>query len=122
MKMKMKIGKKYLQSVIVTCLLISSSGASAAEEWVSGIIDRLMTNPVNYGQCIVRTTGTNNINCRQGWYSLGCTGDVVSKQVASKNFDIVQMAYVMGVPVKLLVDDSVTYNGYCLATGVLLGK
>ena len=120
--MKMKIGKKYLQSVIVTCLLISSSGASAAEEWVNGIVDRLMTNPVNYGQCIVRTTGTNNINCRQGWYSLGCTGDVVSKQVASKNFDIVQMAFAMELPIYLRIDDAIKYNGYCLATGVRFAK
>ena len=122
MKMKMNIGKKYLQSVIVTCLLISSSGASATGEWVNGTITKLMTNPVAYGQCIVKTTGTNNIDCRQGWYSLGCSGDVVSKQVASKNFDIVQMAFVMELPVLLRIDDSVTYNGYCLATGVRVAK
>ena len=120
--MKMNIGKKYLQSVIVTCLLISSSGASAAGEWVDGTVIQLMTNPVYYGKCIVKTTGTNNINCRQSWYSLGCAGDVVSKQLAFQNYDMVQMAFVMELPVRLLIDDSVTYNGYCLATGVRFAK
>ena len=122
MKMNMKIGKKYLQSVIVTCLLISSSGASAAGEWVTGTVGYIMTDSVMYGNCIVYTTGTTNLNCPQAWYSLGCAGDYISKPEASRNLDIVQMAFVMDLSVNLWLDDSLEYNGYCVATGVYVGK
>ena len=122
MKMNMKIGKKYLQSVIVTCLLISSSGASAAGDWVSGNVSLLYTDKTDFGKCIVNITGETSLNCPQAWYSLGCAGDYISKPEASRNFDIVQMAFVMDLSVNLWLDDSMKYNGYCVATGVYVGK
>ena len=122
MKMNMKIGKKYLQSVIVTCLLISSSGASAAGEWVSGNVSLLYTDKTAFGNCIVNITGETSLNCPARWFSLGCAGDYMSKQVASLNYDTAQMAFVMDLPVNLWIDDSMKYNGYCVATGVYIGK
>jgi hypothetical protein len=122
MKMKMNIGKKYLQSVMVTCLLISGSGASAAGEWVSGNVSYIYTDSALFGNCMVHITGETSLSCPQGWFSLGCAGDYMSKQVASRNYDMAQMAFVMETPINLWVQDSLKYNGYCVATGIYVGK
>ena len=120
--MKMNIGKKYLQSVILTCLLIISSGASAAAEWVSGKVLYLYTDSSLYGGCMVNIESETSLSCPQRWFSMGCAGDFLSKQEASKNYDMAKMAFVMDIPVNVWVNDSLKYNGYCVATGVYLGR
>jgi hypothetical protein len=52
------------------------------------------------------------------WLSLSCSGTFTTKDVAYRMLDSAQMAYALGRPVLIQVDDTKKRNGYCYASRI----
>ena len=113
------MNKKHLQGIMAGCLLLSCSGAFAAEEWGEGTVQNIFTDTTNYGRCMIMVPEySSTISCPSQWVSLGCAGDYHSKEDARRMWDVVQMAAALEQPIGFTVVDTEKYNGYCVVKNV----
>ena len=110
------MNKKYVQGIMAGCLLISCSGAFAADEWVTGKIARTLSDTTKYGKCMVMSPSFKpSINCPALWVSFSCSGDFNSKEDARRMWDSAQLAIALDLTVHIYIVDTEHQDGYCVA-------
>ena len=91
--------------------------SDAVVKGVTANIERtLVTGDGKWGGCMVKTQVNFQqlgLNCPAGWVTFSCTGDFTSKDVAYRMFDSALLAFALGNPVFMAVDDSKKHNGFC---------
>jgi hypothetical protein len=103
--------------------LTSGSGVFAADEWITGKIDRTLSDTANYGKCMIRFPNYQFSNaCAAEWVSMDCGGNFNSKEDARRMWDSAQMAYALDLNVIVQVPDTNTVNGYCVAVRLDVAK
>ena len=104
-------------AIALLALSVISPHLTAAPEWVSGTVERLLLHNELYGKCmiLVRSSLPSN-GCPGVWISLDCEGNHLSKQDAGRMWDSVQLAYALDKTLDIYLDDSRKNNGYCVAS------
>lgn len=70
-----------------------------------------------YGGCMANLEDRPDsvgLACTGSYVTFSCSGDFAGKDAANRNFEIAQMAYLMGRRVRIYVDDTRKHNGFCL--------
>lgn len=120
---------KPLLNISVILLLGLASVSDAASVYVNGFITRTMiADQGRWGGCMVmidKSLSDLGLDCPEvswlkeaSWLSLSCSGVFTTKDIAYRMFDSAQMAYALGRPVMIQVDDTKKHNGYCYASRI----
>lgn len=107
---------KKIQIILGVLVLYCSAGTWAAVEIKTVTAARLLTDPANYGYCMVYSPQlTFSVNCPGGWVSLDCKGSYHSKETSRLMWDAANLAYATESNVYVVVNDARGHNGYCVA-------
>ena len=92
--------------------------SAAVESFQATVTRTLSVADDRYGGCMVALSeipADHGLNCPadKRWVTFSCTGTHTSKSSAMRMLDSAQLAFAMGKPVMVWVDDSKTHNGYC---------
>ena len=96
-------------------VMMFASFSTAAVEFISGKILGTLTDSQNYGFCMLRVDYQPTIDCQPYWVSVDCAGDYHGKETSRRLWDSAQLGVALDARVKILVNDSKKYNGYCVA-------
>lgn len=82
-------------------------------------------NDIWYGGCyvVMSTAPPNTIDCpsnNQNWISVDCIGEYNKKAQASAMLSQLQLAYVTGKSVNLVVEDGIKHDGLCIVQRVVV--
>ena len=92
-----------------------STASFAGIEGVTGRIDRLLTDNINYGNCMILIPYNEpTLDCPTGWVSLDCKGSFSGKDTTRLLWDSAQLAYAMNLPILAVVTDDKKHNGHCV--------
>lgn len=107
---------KKIQIILGVLVLYCSAGTWAAVEAKTVTPTRLLTDPKNYGYCMIYSTGlVFSHNCANRWISLDCKGSYHSKEASRLMWDAANLAYATESNVYVVVNDARKHNGYCVA-------
>lgn len=105
------------------------SGLShSAVKVVDGQISQILTDGRLYGGCMVwapteKSLAEYGLNCRNNYFTFDCRNDADQpggKSQAQLNLQQAQLALALNSRVQLTVNDSVTINGNCYASRVVV--
>ena len=103
-----------------------ATAPNAAQVSVTANVTKTMVaDQDRWGGCIATLDvklAAKGLNCRGTWVSFSCSGDFTTKDIAYRMFDTAQMAYALGHPVVVVVDDTKKHNGYCYANSIQVKK
>ena len=107
---------KKIQIILGVFVLYCSAGTWAAVEAKTVTPARLLTDPANYGYCMIYSPGlVFSHNCPNTWISLDCKGSYHSKETSRIMWDAANLAYAMESKLIVVVNDAKKHNGYCVA-------
>ncbi len=110
---------KYAMSLFLALLVGLASPAQAVTRFVNAnVVRTLVADQERFGGCMAKLDqdmASLGLDCASGWVSFSCTGTFTTKDVAYRMFDSAQMAFALGRPVNVQVDDTKKHNGHCYA-------
>jgi len=109
--------------VILCIVLLSVIPAKADKAYVTGTIDRIFLDDVNFGTCIVKiSVNPKDIlpACKDDWITFSCDGTFSSIEIANRKLKLAELSLALGTQVRLYVNDNKMHNGYCYAERIIL--
>jgi len=106
--------KLTLQKKIATGALLLGLSMSSQADWVTGTIERTLSEGVNYGGCMILLSTAIGQGCPSSWASLDCQGGYTG--TGERNYSTALMAFSLNKQVSVFIDPSKKYNTYCVAT------
>lgn len=112
---------KHASIFILTTLMAWSSCSNAGSASYFATITRVVADDENFGGCMALTTPgpqSTGLNCGNNFVTFDCDGAFGTKSKAQAKYAGAQLALVTGYETRLVVDDSRTHNGLCLAVRI----
>ena len=108
---------KYVLAIMISLIAVPSFGAVT---FLETQIQRVyITDDSVFGGCMAKPKETikrSLVNCKPGWVTFDCAGTLGgAKSMGQRKLDVATLAQLTGNRVSVLIDDSQTLNGYCLA-------
>lgn len=100
---------------------VSDAQAATARLDNVKVVKVLVADEGRWGGCMAlldTNIASSGLDCPSRWLSFSCSGDFTSKDVASKMFDVAQMALALDRRVEIYADDHLKHNGYCYANRI----
>jgi hypothetical protein len=108
-----------LNVLIPVLLLAFVSPAQAVTKFVNArVVNTLVADQGRFGGCMAKLDqplANSGLDCPGSWVSFSCAGVFTTKDIAYRMFDSAQMAFALGKPVSVQVDDTKKHNGHCYA-------
>jgi len=106
--------KHTLKKQIASGILLAGLSMGSQAGWVTGTIERTLSEGVNYGGCMILLSTAIGQGCPSAWVSLDCQGGYTG--VGERNYSTALMAFSLNKQVSVNVDPTKKYNTYCVAT------
>ena len=114
----------------IATLLLVIYGALTNTAWAANgtlsdvSVEKLIVSEDRFGGCMAmlsKDIATVLPSCPDKWVTFACDGSLNNSVArAMQKWDVAQLAYALGKPVLVQVDNSKTVNGYCFANIVRL--
>lgn len=90
---------------------------AATSGFFNASVDKILLDQGEFGGCMARLSvnpaTVAGVTCKNNWVSMGCTGEFVAKDIASRFLAGAQLALVTGTNASFKITDDSTYNNYC---------
>ena len=111
---------------VFACAVLFSTSLHAGQSWFRGVdITKTLIDSSRFGQCMVRLADSVDIQsslplCKPKFVTFDCGAELPNSTRINSliKFESAEMAHALSRKVTLLVTDSQTINGYCLATQI----
>lgn len=135
MKKRLSAGSGNLVAgVLATAvLLVSSQSFGVNDYWPGTVTGIAVNNETNgdgakdiwYGGCyvVMSSSPPSSLNCpsnNSNWISVDCVGEYNQKSQSAAMLSQLQLAYVTGKSVNLVVEDGVKHDGLCVVQRVVV--
>ena len=107
--------------VFAACMLFAGQLWATSAAFVGEITKTLTVASDKFGGCMVlmdAPLANSGLNCQGKWVTFSCVGEFTSKERAQRLFESAQLAFALGMRVRLQVTDNKKHNGWCFADRV----